>query len=89
MGPRDYLYYAYKDIQRAVINQGWKLIEYNVRGVRSTQLFNLATDPNELNDLSDQPSCRENIDVMRNKMFQARQEFGDHLDPFAKFWEGF
>jgi arylsulfatase A-like enzyme len=89
MGPRDYPYHAYKDIQRAVVHQGWKLIEYNVKGVRSTQLFNLATDPNESNDLSDQPSHRENIHVMRNKMFEARRESGDHLEPFAKFWEGF
>ena len=89
IGPRDYLYHAYKDIQRAVVHQGWKLIEYNVKGVRLTQLFNLAIDPNELNDLSDHPSYRENIHVMRNKMFQARLEFGDHLDPFDKLWEGF
>ena len=30
---RDYLYYVYKDVQRAVTYQGWKLIEYNVNGV--------------------------------------------------------
>ena len=88
-GPRDYLYHAYKDIQRAVTYQGWKLIEYNVKGVRSTQLFNLTTDPNELSDLFGHPSYSENIDVMRNKMFQARREFEDYLEPFAKFWEGF
>ncbi|HJO59121.1 MAG: DUF4976 domain-containing protein [SAR202 cluster bacterium] len=89
MGPRDYLYHAYKDIQRAVTYQGWKLIEYNVKGVRSTQLFNLTTDPNESSDLFGHPNYSENIDVMRNKMFQARRDFGDYLDPFAKFWEGF
>ncbi len=89
IGPRDYLYHAYKDIQRAVVHQGWKLIEYNVKGVRSTQLFNLVIDPNELNDLADHPSYRENIHVMRNKMFQARLEFGDHLDSLTNFGKDF
>ena len=81
--------HGYKDIQRAVIYHDWKLIEYNAGGVRPTQLFKLATNLNGTNDLSDHPRHRENITVMRNKMVEARQEFEDHLEPFAKFWEGF
>lgn len=72
-----------------MINQDWKLIECNVGGVRPPQLFKRVTNLNGTNDLSDHPRHRENIAVMRNKMVEARQEFEDHLGPFAKFWEGF
>lgn len=48
---RDHLCYSYKDSQRAVSDGEWKLIEYNVKGVRTTQLFNLKADPMECNNL--------------------------------------
>ena len=86
---RDYLYYAYKDVQRAVTYQGWKLIEYNVNGVRSTQLFNIAEDPDEIHDLSGNVVLIEKVVEMRGKMLEARGEYGDNVAPFDKFWEGF
>ena len=86
---RDYLYYVYKDVQRAVTYQGWKLIEYNVNGVRSTQLFKIFEDAGELYDLSSNVSFIEKVVELRGKMLEAREEYGDNLEPFDKFWEGF
>ena len=86
---RDYLYYVYKDVQRAVTYQGWKLIEYNVNGVRSTQLFNISEDPDEIHDLSGDAGFIERVVELRGKMQEAREAYGDNLAPFEKFWEGF
>ena len=47
---RDSVYNAYKGLSRAVRQDDWKLIYYP--GLHKAQLFDLATDPNELNDLS-------------------------------------
>ena len=86
---REYLYYAYKDLQRAVTYHGWKLIEYNVNGARSTQLFNISEDPDEMHDLSDNVGFVERVVEMKAKMQEAREEYGDNIAPFNKFWEGF
>ena len=50
---RDWLLCAYRDCQRMVRDDRWKLILYNASGVRNTQLFDLAADPDELHNLAD------------------------------------
>jgi len=50
---RDLLYTAYRDCQRAIRDDRWKLIRYPL--VDRTQLFDLSTDPHELNNLTDKP----------------------------------
>jgi len=47
---RDSVYSAYKRLSRAVRQGDWKLIYYP--GLHKAQLFDLAADPDELNDLS-------------------------------------
>lgn len=53
-GPRDVLYTTYENIHRAVQRDGWKLIHYP--RIARQQLFNLNEDPDEINDLSADPS---------------------------------
>jgi len=74
---------------RAVNVNGEKLIEYNIRGQRHTQLFNLNFDHMETNDISDDPMHLPDVQRLRLKMLEAREEYGDYLPPFDSFWEGF
>ncbi len=50
---RDVLYTGYRDCQRAVRDDRWKLIRYPL--VDRTQLFDLASDPHELTNLAGKP----------------------------------
>jgi|UniRef100_UPI00404AFC56 arylsulfatase A-like enzyme len=51
-----YHFTHYCDFQRAVKDQRWKLITYQVNGTVREQLFDLIKDPHELNDLSGHPA---------------------------------
>ncbi len=50
---RDVIYTAYRDCQRAIRDDRWKLIRYPL--VDRTQLFDLSSDPHELTNLADKP----------------------------------
>lgn len=52
-GVRDSLFLAYREVQRAVRTERWKLIRYVQ--VNKTQLFDLEKDPHEITDLADDP----------------------------------
>ena len=56
---RDVLYTGYRDCQRAIRDDRWKLIRYPL--VDRTQLFDLSTDPLELNNLADQPAHKAKL----------------------------
>lgn len=50
---RDSVFFAYRHFQRAVRTDHWKLIRYNVEGKRTTQLFDMQTDPWEMKNLAE------------------------------------
>jgi len=50
---RDHMIFAYKNVQRAVRDERWKLIRYPQ--VDRTQLFDLENDPHEATDLAGKP----------------------------------
>ena len=56
---RDVLHFAYKDVQRAVRQDNFKRIDYEVDGVHTTQLFDLERDPHETRNLADNPQFRD------------------------------
>ena len=82
---RDYLYYSYMDNQRAVSDDEWKLCEYNVKGVRTTQLFNLKNDPWEMNNLAGEKKYGKIIQKLRKQMSLEQVETKDN----SAFWNGF
>ena len=76
---REDLLLAYRHLQRALRDDQWKLIEYNVDGVRSTQLFDLSADPLELHNLAGQPLLRARQEQMRQRLRARMKEAGDPL----------
>jgi len=72
---RDATLHAYKDIQRAVRTHDAKLIEYLVKGQRTTQLFDLKNDPWEIKNLADDPAHAEQLKSLRERLEQLYREY--------------
>tara|TARA_Y100001934_G_scaffold121915_1_gene148990 strand:- start:5542 stop:6933 length:1392 start_codon:yes stop_codon:yes gene_type:complete len=87
-GPRDYMYFAYKDLMRSVYFKDYKLIEYNVYGKRNTQLFNMKCDPSETINLANKDEFQTILSRLRQKMLEGKKEYADNLPPFDTFWNG-
>ena len=74
---RDLCYTGYRDCQRAVRDQRWKLIRYPL--VDQTQLFDLQTDPHELTNLAAKPEHAAKVAEM---MALLEKEMAAHGDTF-------
>jgi len=72
---RKRIFLAYRNVQRALRSGDWKLIRYPQIGV--SQLFHLAEDPHETNDLSDSPEHQHRLADMRMLLEQQQQKWGD------------
>ena len=72
---RHSLFFAYKDVQRGVRNERWKLIRYP--RVNETQLFDLKNDPHEMNDLAEAPTHRSKVREMMDLLGRLQRELGD------------
>ncbi|MEA1952198.1 MAG: sulfatase-like hydrolase/transferase, partial [Planctomycetota bacterium] len=55
---RDYVIGAYRNFQRMVREPRWKLITYDVKGLKTSQLFDLENDPLEMNNLVSNSDCQ-------------------------------
>jgi choline-sulfatase len=75
---RDALYGAYLTFQRMVTDGTWKLVLYPP--VRQARLFNLAEDPDELHDRSDDPVARLHGQRLVRRLLELQKETGDDLD---------
>lgn len=78
---RPFLYFAFMDWQRALQQDGYKLIEYCVNGDRHTQLFHLDKDPYELKNLADAPVHADRIQLMRGQLKLSSQALDDSKTP--------
>jgi arylsulfatase A-like enzyme len=67
---RSFLRFAYKEVQQAVTDGDWKLIDYPK--AERTQLFHLQRDPAETQDLSNAAENKERIQRMRMILAEKR-----------------
>lgn len=71
---RDSVFTAYKDVQRAIRDDRWKLIVYPQ--INKTQLFDLQRDPHETKDIAvDEP---RQVKRLTARLQQSQREAGDH-----------
>jgi len=83
-GAYNSLYFVYKNFQRGISTQdGWKLISYLVDGKKHTQLFDLNTDPMELNNLAGKTEYKEKVEEL-GKMMQDWADKSEDGVIFAK-----
>jgi arylsulfatase A-like enzyme len=72
---RDTLFAAYRNVQRMVRDERWKLIWYPK--VSRFQLFDLSHDPDELHDLSDQPEYANRLSTMKKLLAKQQEHWAD------------
>ncbi len=76
---RSDLVFAYKNFQRALRHNQWKLICYNVKGKRMQQLFNLADDPWEINNLADKKQYQGVLKSLKGRLQTNLDKAGDRV----------
>ena len=75
---RDAVFGHYRDSQRMIRTDRWKLIYYPL--LDKTQLFDLRHDPGELNDLAEIPAHESTRDTLRARLDRWRMEEGERFD---------
>lgn len=73
--PERPLVFAYRHLQRAVRTRRWSLIAYRV--ARRLQLFDLAADPWQRDDLAADPSYADVRDDLLAQLRALQEEYGD------------
>lgn len=84
---RDTLHFAYRGVQRGVRKQDHKLIEYAGGADRTTQLFDLGSDPLETVNLAADPGYAQTLDALRKELKRWQTELGDTRETGKQFWD--
>jgi arylsulfatase A-like enzyme len=77
---REALLLSYKNQQRALRTNRWKLILYDVDGKRTTQLFDLKNDPWEKINLAEDPSQKNRLSELTRHLKDLAKKAGDPSD---------
>ncbi|MBX7164913.1 MAG: sulfatase-like hydrolase/transferase [Pirellulales bacterium] len=72
---RETLLLAYRDVQRAVCDERFKLIRYPQ--IDRTQLFDLQADPDEIDDLAGRPEHAATLERLRGELLALEAQSGD------------
>lgn len=72
---RDTLFLSYRDVQRAIRDDRYKLIRYPQ--VNVTQLFDLQADPDELNNLANNPDQADRVKKLTTELERWQKSLGD------------
>jgi arylsulfatase A-like enzyme len=87
---RGELFLSYRDVQRAIRDERWKLIRYPQ--VNVTQLFDLRDDPDETRDLAGDPAHANRVEQMLMRLRAEQKKYGDDqpltvADPKPAAWK--
>ena len=74
----DAIYGCYKDLQRMIRDDQYKLIAYPYAG--RVRLYDMGNDPLEMNDLADVPSMQPLVFELFTKLEKLGKEMSDTLD---------
>ena len=74
---RDAVFGAYRNLQRMVRDERYKLIKYAVKGEKHTQLFDLVDDPWETKNLAEDPAFAKQLAALEARMNRCLKEAGD------------
>ena len=80
------MFFAYKNFQRAVRNNQYKLIKYNVGNEIVTQLFDLENDPFETTNLVNKPEFKDQLQIMTDLMGNQMTLNNDLADLKKESW---
>ena len=84
---RENAFYAYRNLQRGVRTaDGWKLIQYDVEGVRTEQLYDLSSDPSETVNLAGDSMLASRLEAMRTLLVDESHRWSDPLDLSQSHW---
>jgi arylsulfatase A-like enzyme len=72
---RETLFYSYKNFQRAMRDDRWKVIYYPI--INKVQLFDLENDSSEMHDLSGNPGHAGRIAKMEEQLREWQKRLGD------------
>jgi arylsulfatase A-like enzyme len=74
---RDTIFCAYRQVQRSVRNDRWKLIRYP--HINHIQLFDLKADPDEKQNLAADPTYADKVKEMMHLLEGQQRQYGDTL----------
>lgn len=83
---RNGMFFAYKNFQRAVRNDQYKLIKYNIDNEEVTQLFDLENDPYETHNLTELMQYKSQLKMMTDLMNNQMKFYNDEADLKKKSW---
>ncbi|MBI4906761.1 MAG: sulfatase-like hydrolase/transferase [Acidobacteria bacterium] len=76
---RDSVFFAYRNLQRAVRTRDWKLIRYTIAGKETIQLFHVARDPWETTNLAGKPEHADREKDLLAALAAWQKRVGDPL----------
>lgn len=77
---RPVMYYAYRSFQRAVRKDEYKFILYHVNDMKTKQLFNIKSDPWEMDNLANEPEYQDKLEQLEKEIVNLAVEFNDTIN---------
>jgi arylsulfatase A-like enzyme len=74
---RETMFFAFKSQLRSVRDRRLKLLEWSVKGVHTTQLFDTANDPYETRNLAEESSSQKDLTRLREELRRWQTEVDD------------